>query len=199
MNKWLLALNGVLVLAVAFLLYNHFKTSAEKSSLTVAENNPVSSNNTLFRIAYFEMDSVEENFTLFKEVQKELNKKQDLKNKALKNLYQKQQSKWEEMQKSAPKMTEEQITAARHELAELENEIRYAEKKWDQEINDYFMTKQQEILSMIRKFFEEYNKDGRFAYILANEPGLFYYKDTACDVTSDLISALNDRYKTAKK
>jgi len=198
MNKWLLGLNVVLLLAVVFLLYNHFKKPSSRSS-SESPRSAVSETDTHFRIAYFEMDSVEEYFTLFKEVQKELTKKQEAKNKALRSLYAKHQQKLETLQKNSRNMTEEELNASSRQLAEIENEIKYAEKKWDQEINDYFMTHQQKILSMIRDFFEEYNKDKKYAYILANEPGLFYYKDSACNVTADLIRALNETYRTAKK
>lgn len=198
MNKWLLVLNLVLLLAVAFLFYSHFNKPSDKPA-SGAVSASQEQNNSQFRIAYFEMDSVEEYFSLFKEVQKELVRKQDSKNSALSSLHKKHRAKWESLQKNGRNMTEQEITESSQDIAEIENAIKNTERKWDQEINDYFVTQQQNILKMIRDFFAEYNKDKGYAYILANEPGLFYYKDSACNVTADLIKALNEKYKPGKK
>ncbi|HEY0432807.1 MAG TPA: hypothetical protein VGC95_02975, partial [Chitinophagaceae bacterium] len=68
----------------------------------------------------------------------------------------------------------------------------------DQEYKTYYVQKQQEILSMIRKFCSEYNKDGRFAIIVSDEPGLIFYKDSTFDITPDLLAGLNKMYGDQK-
>ena len=67
MNKGLLVLNGILLIAVGYLLYAQLSS---KKSGSINSNNNSSKNiidfNSSFRIAYFEMDSVEKNYEMVK-------------------------------------------------------------------------------------------------------------------------------------
>ena len=55
-----------------------------------------------------------------------------------------------------------------------------------------------EVRKKIEDFLATYNKDKAFAFIFSNDPGLMYYKDTAYDITGEIIKGLNEAY-TAKK
>jgi len=200
MNKVLPILTVILLLAVAFLYYKQFSGSgggavSKRTVVNISDSagpvNPV-------RIGYFEMDSVEENFDFFKEVQKEMNRKQDAKVSELTQLQRKLQQKYDEFQSKAPSMTQAQGESAQRELQQLDNNIRSRGQQLDQQASDYFMKKQQEILNMIREFFEDYNKDKGYTYIFASEPGLMYLKDTAYNVTNDLLKGLNEKFKAKK-
>ena len=89
-----LILNIILLVAVAVLFYLHF-SSKEKTAVpvvrSVANDTSRSSNN--FRIAYFELDSIESSFAMVKDITKDLNQKeQQLSNQLArmeKNLYDK--------------------------------------------------------------------------------------------------------------
>ena len=61
------------------------------------------------------------------------------------------------------------------------------------------MNKQQEVISHIKKYCLEYNKDKKYSLIIANEPGLIYYKDTAFNITSELLKGLNELFDKQKK
>jgi outer membrane protein len=43
-----------------------------------------------------------------------------------------------------------------------------------------------------------YNKNKEFAYIFSSNPDLMYYKDTAYDITADIVKGLNAEYKPKK-
>jgi outer membrane protein len=60
------------------------------------------------------------------------------------------------------------------------------------------MTRQQEIVTKIKNYCKEFNKDKKYSYIIAREPGLFYYTDTAYNVTSELLKGLNAFYDKKK-
>ncbi len=99
-------------------------------------------------------------------------------------------------------MTNDQVNAAKTELLQLEQKMRDTKASLDQEAQSYYVEKKQEILSLIRKFCSEYNKDKKYAIIISNEPGLVFYKDSTLDITSDLLKGLNEEYgkkKTNKK
>jgi outer membrane protein len=61
------------------------------------------------------------------------------------------------------------------------------------------MNKQQEVISQIKKYCLEFNKDKKYSFIIANEPGLIYYKDTANNITTEILKGLNEMYSKKKK
>lgn len=198
MNKWLLVLNGILVLAVGFLLYKQFQKPGKTGNSPAKSLSPVSSEGQAVKIGYFEMDSVEANFELFKEVEKEMNKKADAMTGELTRLQQNLQRKYEAFQAQASQMTQAQGEQAQRQLQELDNEIRSTRDRLDQARSQYFMEKQQKILNMIRDFFKDYNTEKGYTYIFASEPGLMYLKDTAYNVTTDLLKGLNAMHEKEK-
>ena len=52
-----------------------------------------------------------------------------------------------------------------------------------------------DIKSKIEEFLKDYNKDNRYAYVLAYVPEFIFYKDSTFDITSDLLDGLNATYK----
>ena len=48
-------------------------------------------------------------------------------------------------------------------------------------------------------FLQEYNKDKGFAYIISYEPGIMHYKDSIYDITRDVLTGLNQKYKAKAK
>ena len=66
------------------------------------------------------------------------------------------------------------------------------------ELQDASFKKMQEVNKTIEAFLKEYNKDKTYAYILAHQPGMIYYKDTAYDITEPILKGLNERYKKKK-
>jgi len=67
MRNGLLILNGILVIAVGFLLYKQFNTRKSTTANVISSSDTSTSKNP-FRIAYFEMDSIAANFNLVKEL-----------------------------------------------------------------------------------------------------------------------------------
>jgi outer membrane protein len=204
MKNGLVVLNIILLIAVAILFY--LQLSSKRQSATVKDPEQkshvidVSPNGC--KIAYFEMDSVESGFAMAKEMQKELDKREDRINGEMGKLQNEYQEKFGKLQQHGSSMTNDQVNAAKTELLQLEQKMRDTKASLDQEAQSYYVEKKQEILSLIRKFCTEYNKDKKYAIIISNEPGLVFYKDSTLDITSDLLKGLNEEYgkkKTNKK
>jgi outer membrane protein len=194
----------VLLMGVGVLFYLHFNSSNTKASPQnkSEQNGPViDMNPDKCNIGYFEMDSVEANFEMAKEWKNELEKKEDNINNQMDRLQNLYQEKFVNFQQHKSSMSNPQIEAATNELAQLEETIKNTKANLDQEYKTYYVQTQQEILSMIRTFCSEYNKDKKFAIIISDEPGIVFYKDTTFDITSDLLKGLNKMYgkKKAKK
>jgi len=200
MNKGLLALNIILLGAVCVLFYLFL--GKKENGITRAGNteksNAIFSGGSL-RVAYFDMDSIESNFTLFKSMQAEVNKKEDSINSILSSARMNLQSKYKKFQEQQATMTPQQQEQAGMELNQLDMAIKNNEATLNQSYQSYFMNKQKEVIALIKNYCKEYNKDKKYSYIIANEPGLFYFTDTACNITTDLLHGLNAYYSKQKK
>jgi outer membrane protein len=201
MKNGLVILNVILLMAVGLLFYLHFNSrkTGTKSQIKTEQKDPIdSSAQSGCRIAYFEMDSVAANFEKAKEMQGELEKKEEKMNSEMNRLQNLYQQKYINFQQHGATMSSTQLDAARNELGQLDQTIKDTKASLDQDYKTYYVQTQQEILSMIRKFCSEYNKDKRYAIIISNEPGLVFYKDSTMDITRDLLEGLNKTYGKKK-
>ncbi len=201
MKNGLVILNVILLIGVGVLFYLHFNSAktGTKSQNKTEQKSPIdSSAQSGCRIAYFEMDSVAANFEKAKEMQGELEKKEEKMNSEMNRLQNLYQQKYVNFQQHGATMSSSQLDAARNELGQLDQTIKDTKTSLDQDYKTYYVQTQQEILSMIRKFCSEYNKDKRYAIIISNEPGLVFYKDSTMDITRDLLEGLNKMYGKKK-
>lgn len=201
MKKGLLAWNIVLSLLVVFLLVKQFGSGKKRSTTTGRSVSDTVNNNGPFRIAYFEMDSVAANFDLVKQLKTDLASREDAINAEMAKRSKDIQEKYNYYQDQAQKgkLNESQSDAASKEIKQMDDDMKNRRQQLDQEYNNYMMTKQNEIKSKIEDFLKDYNKEKKYSYIVSYEQGLFYYKDSAYDITADVVRGLNEKYKPGKK
>ncbi len=197
MKNGMLVLNAVLLVAVGVLFYLHFSApkNAQKAPL-VKQVSPSNTNN--FKIAYFEMDSLEASFAMVKVVKQELSKREDAVNSELTRLEKGYQNKIAQYQQQGPTMNQVQSEAAQRDVMQMQQTIQSRKQALDQEYQDFYMRKMKDVKSKIETFLTDYNNTKGYSYIFAYEPGLFYYRDTAYNITNDVIKGLNAAY-TKKK
>lgn len=196
MKKGMIVWNVALTVVAVVLLYFHFTGNGGRSSL-VKKAEPAGP----FRMAYFEMDSVAANFDLVKELKAEMQKKEEAINSEMQKMADNMQRKYEYYQQQANTglMNEKQSEVAGQEMRTLDDQLKNRKQALDAEYGDFVMRRQNEIKSKIEAFLAEYNKEQQYSYIVSYEQGLFYYKDTAYNITADLIKGLNEKYKQDKK
>jgi outer membrane protein len=190
-------LNVVLLVLVGVLFYLHFSSRDTKPKVQSVQSNRASSDNS-FRIGYFEWDSITNRFDLFKEMQSEINQKEDNNEREKMRLRQQYQNKYNSYAQKQMSQVESEI--ATRDMKNLETDITNRMQRMDQDLSDYSMRKQKEVKAKIEEFLKEYTKTKNYSFIFANEPGLIFYRDTAYNITEDLVSGLNSKYpKTTKK
>ena len=197
MNRGLLILNMVLLVAVAILFYLHFAGGAKKELRPViaktADSSLLAGD---FRIAYFEMDSIENSFLMVKDVKRELGKEEERMNNEMASLEKSYRNKIALFQKQAQTgMSQVQSESANREVLQFQESIRGRKQELDSKYQDLYMRKMRDVKAKIEDFLKDYNAKKGFSYILAYEPGLFYYRDTAYNITNDVILGLNQLYK----
>jgi outer membrane protein len=186
-----LIFNGVLALAVVILYILHFTSGNTPIKASAASG-------TGTKVAYFEIDSIQNSYEFFKEVKSSLQVK-DMENAkeltALKNAF---AAKYQDLQKNGRSLSQAEIGSRQQELAQLEKNYTNKEQQLSQELQEESFRRLQDVKKKIEVFLEKYNKNKEFAYIFSSNADLMYYKDTAYDITSDIIKGLNSEHISKK-
>ena len=199
MKNGLLIWNILLTAIAGYLLFAHF--SSKKNSVSGTRKSIIkdtATGNSSFRIAYFEMDSIEKNFQMVKDVQAEISNKEKEYNNNLAELDWTYKKRYEGYQQKSSSMNQDDYEKAKIDLKQLEDQLKGQKQDLDQKYQDFVMHRQLKLKSTIEDFLKEYNKSKNYSYVVAYEQGLFYYKDTAYNITEDVIRGLNEMYKNKK-
>jgi outer membrane protein len=186
-TSWMV--NGVLALAIIVLYVLHFSNSSPVIKASAAAGAGT-------KVAYFEIDSIQNNYEFFKEVKSSLQVK-DMENaKQLTTLKNAFAAKYQDLQKNGQSFTQAEVASRQQELAALEKNYTNKEQQFAQELQEESFKRLQEVKKKIEVFLEKYNKGKTFSYIFSSNSDLMYYKDTAYDITSDIVKGLNGEYKS---
>lgn len=199
MKNGLLIWNVLLTIVAGYLLFAHFGTG-KKSNDPVVRNAGRDSAvaNGPFRIAYFEMDSIENNFQMVKEVKAEISKKEESINMELDRMDKAYKTKVNNYQNQSQSMTQAQTELATQDVMKMQEQMKATKQSLDQDYNEFLTRRMKDVKTKIEEFLKVYNKAKDYSYIIVYEQGLFYYKDTAYNITADVIKGLNEMYKSKK-
>ena len=191
MKNTLLIWNVLLTALVGYLLFQQFGGSKSKSDTT--QETPG------FKIAYFEMDSIENNFEKVKDVKKEIADKDEHYSSELAKLEAEMNRKVQGYQARGNSMTEVEIANAQADLKRLENKLRGDKQLLDNQYQDFVLRRNLDVRKQIEDYIARFNSDKQYSYVIAFEPGLFYYRDTLYNITGELLKGLNEEYSKNKK
>jgi outer membrane protein len=195
----LLYFNIFLLILVAILFYLHFSSTDKKTASTAAIPDPTPISAGTFKIAYFDMDSIERNYDYLKNVKNELKAKENELTNQLNTLKNRYMGKVNKFQQEAQTMTQERQGAIQQDLMQEQKVIQNKEQAMSGELQDESFKKMQDVNKTIEDFLKEFNKSKEYAYILGYQSGTIYYKDPRYDITSSVLKGLNEQYKNKNK
>ncbi|MDR0814738.1 MAG: OmpH family outer membrane protein [Bacteroidales bacterium] len=195
MKKLNLILECILFVAVAvlFVLFFTQKSGKVDSNGQVIESASLASG----EIVYVRIDSLMQNYQMFKDLAEELKAKSQNLDAELNNKVKKFQKDVNDFQNKAQKGLE-----TRNKLAEMEQQLQVDQQTLAQLRDTYAMQLSEEEQVMNRKclqsimdYLAEYNKDKGYHYILGNTfGGNVLYSQPSLDVTEEVIAGLNAGY-----
>lgn len=152
-----------------------------------------------FKVAYFDMDSLEAHYDGFKDAQTVVKTKENDMNMELARLDRDNQKKIEAWRQKGNTMTQAEGERAQQEYQQMQQQ--FASRK--QELEQALYKSTEDLKTNIRKsiegFLKDYNKQKSFSYIIEYDPNSFIYtKDTVYNITADLVDGLNAAYKKTK-
>ena len=192
-----LIINLVLLVLVGCLYYLHF--NSPKNSVTLIHSSKDSSVNHGNKVAYIDLDSLQNNYEYYKKIKAEFERKQAASDDEINNLQKRYQARAMQLQQKGPTMNQQDQQSAMKEINQMQQDLQAKKQSLDNELFNYNSKMKEDILNRIQNFLKVYNKDGRYDYIFSYEPGFMFYKDTALNITRDVITGLNEEYLANKK
>ncbi|MEO6290683.1 MAG: OmpH family outer membrane protein [Ginsengibacter sp.] len=198
MKNILLVTNIVLIFLVGFLYYLHF---SKNKNTSVQNIQPSSVNHEIenAKVAYIDLDSLQNNYTYYKKIKADFEKKQEAANNEITTLQKKYQSRAMQLQQKGPNMNQQEQESAMQEMNKMQQDLQAKKQGIDNDLYNTNSKMKEDILSRIQNFLKDYNKDGKYSYIFSYEPGFMFYKDSTLNITPDVIVGLNELYKENKK
>jgi outer membrane protein len=156
-------------------------------------NQPPSNN---LKMAYFNLDSLEAHYQYFKDVLDQVKGKENEMNAELNGMEKNYQKKITEWQKKAPTMSPTEGQEAQQEYAQMQQNYQMRKQTLQESLLKHNEDLKADIRKKIEDYLKEYNKTKGYNYIISYDANSFIYlKDTANNITDDLVGGLNAEYK----
>jgi len=203
MKNLSLILNIILLVAVGYLYYSDFSTKRKVNAITGAGAvaKPSDSSSGRSRIAYVELDSLNENILYFKQRKKELEQQQKAIEADLSNEYKSLETKQSSFYQKNPNANPEDVQNLRLQLAQGQQEIENKKQSQTQMLQQKSFELMEFIQKNLKEFLNAYNKEKKYEYILTSGGGIDWliYKDSALDITRDVVMGMNQKLKALPK
>ncbi len=198
MKNILLVINIVLLILVGILYYLYF-TGNKKANTPKASSSLSQTQEATFKVAYIDLDSLQNNYTYYQKIKGEFERKQAVANNEISGLQKKYQARAMQLQQKGPSMTQQEQESAMQEINKMQQDLQEKKQSIDNDLYNTNSKMKEDILSRIQNYLKDYNKDGKYSYIFSYEPGFMFYKDSTLNITPDVIAGLNKLYAENKK
>ena len=191
---------AILFVLVLILFYLQVSTKKQPTNKAITTTNSTA-NTSNMPMAFFDIDSINENYTYCVEIKTKLENLKDKMDGELSNKQKNLEATQAAMQKKAEagSMTQQELEQARVTLNKMQQDIAVQKDTYIQQFETERKNFELALKKEIQEFIKNYNTPQRFAYIIADEPDIFYYRDTAYNITSAVLSGLNANYKSSNK
>ncbi len=197
-SSLLIAWNVILTVIIAALLF--IQLGSKQPTTAVTEITPAKSSTagpaTEARIATINIDSMQNNYTLFVNKKKELEQKQKQMEATLARKGQELQSDYQKAQQQASTMTQQQLAETEQSLQKKQADIQQLQGQLSGDLQNQLDKFNKELKDSLDSFLKDYNATGKYTVILSVvEGGQVLYAEPQYDITGDAIIGMNGRLK----
>ena len=152
------------------------------------------------RIAYVDLDSIQEKYDYYKEKMNDFERKKENADRDLNNAFQKIENERVAFVQKGQSITQVEAENFQREytrkMQNLENQKRNLENSIQQE----GVKTMEELKKKINEFLDQYNQSRGYSYIFSysSNINMLFYKDTALNITDEVIKGLNEAYNKTK-
>ena len=194
-----LIINIVLAIAVGVLFFLYFSLKSEIKTVASA---PASGSVKDVRIAFVNMDTLYAHYDEYMDLKAQIAEKQkkmenELNNK--KSQYERKVMDYQDKVQKGLLLTSERQRIEQQLYADQQNLLRLGESMQN-ELAEETRVLNNRLGNNIVEFLKEYNKDGKYVYIMSHVFGgnLLYVNDSL-DITAVVIKGLNEKYRKSRK
>jgi outer membrane protein len=188
----LISLVALILVGVLYYLYFSHNQKTVQTQVSNGTEKPTSN----FTVAYFDLDSLEAHYSYFKELLNQVKSKENAMNLELSSMEKSYQKKISEWQQKGNAMTQAEGEQAQREYATMQQNYQLRKQTLQEELFRHNEDLKADIRKRIEDYLNEFNKGKKYSYIFAYESSSFMYcKDTAFNITKELIEGLNATYK----
>lgn len=191
--------NVLLAAAVAVALFLQFKSPTAVNG--TARSSAADSSGTL-KMAYVDLDSIQLNYTFYKEKMGEFERKKESADKDLNSAYQRIENERIAFAKRGESITQAEYENFQRSYQSQMQNLEQQKNKLESGIAKEGEQAMDELKQKINAFLAEYNKTRGYSYIFSysNSINVLFYKDSTYNITNEVVQGLNASYnKTAVK
>lgn len=194
MKNFLLATQILVVIAVAVLYFLFFNAKQPKQIKSVSSNSVTTSG---LSIAYIDLDSINANVNYIKQQKKVMEAEQNELNAQYQNAYMQLENEKNNFLKKGNSITRSEAEVFQNALMQKQQEVESTHQTKGQKLAEKSDKIMSELQDKLKAFLNEYNQSKKYTYIFATAKGLEYimYKDSALNITEDVIEGLNEKFK----
>ncbi len=200
MKNFLLPLNIILAIAVAVLFYLHFNQKPAKVEVQGKTASADSLVQNELKIAYVDLDSIQENYNYYKEKMDDFDRKKEGADRDLNNAFQKIENERLTFVQKGNAITQVEAENFQREYTRKMQNLENQKKSLENNIQQEGVKTMEELKKKINEFLTEYNKSRGYSYIFSYSStiNILFYKDTALNITNEVVSGLNEAYNKTK-
>ena len=193
MKNLSLILSTILLVAVGVLYYLHFSTTAPKSSAAKVAVGDLT-------IAYINSDSVLKNYDFLKDNKVVLEAKTKKMDSDYRNRAQSLQNEITAYQRNQSSLTIGQARALEEDLTKKQQNLQMYQQSLSQELMNEESKLNKELYDRITAFLKKYSADNGLQVVLKFDPTSdVLYGGESLDITSIVVTGLNESYKVEKE
>ncbi|TAH01594.1 MAG: OmpH family outer membrane protein [Sphingobacteriales bacterium] len=200
MKNILPAITAILAALVGVLFYLHFKNHSQidKISTKVAGNDTAA--NRPLKIAYVDLDSIQEKYDYYREKMTEFEKKKEGADRDLNNSFQRIENERVAFVQRGNSITQVEAEAFQRDYARKMQNLEQQKANMERQIQEEGIKTMEELKKKINAFLTDYNTTKSYSYIFSYSSGInvLFYKDTAYNITNEVVAGLNQAYKATK-
>ena len=200
MKNILPAITAILAVLVGVLFYLHFKNHSQIDKInTKVAGNDTAVNRPL-KIAYVDLDSIQEKYDYYREKMTEFEKKKEGADRDLNNSFQRIENERIAFVQKGNAITQVEAEAFQRDYARKMQNLEQQKANMERQIQEEGIKTMDELKKKINAFLTDYNTTKSYSYIFSYSSSInvLFYKDTAYNITNEVVAGLNQAYKATK-
>ena len=194
------AVTLLLFAAVLFLYVKVFSSPKQTTSSAINTKSSSPLNQKSVHIAFVELDSLNDNIGYIKDRRSHLETEQKAIETEWQSGYRTLENRKNDFLKRGNSITQQEAEKFQGELMQQQQQVDGKKQALTQKLSEKSYQFMDDIQSKLKLFLKDYNKDGKYQYILTTGTGLDYmlYKDSSLNITADVIKGMNEKMNSNK-